>query len=342
MIRPPRFLILRGGAIGDFVFTLPVLQALRRQWPEAYIEVIGYPHIARLAEAAGLADRLRGLDTAGMARFFGLHPKIDDETRQHLASFDFVISFLHDPDGVVRDNLMANGVRRLLYRSPVGPAGHIVDHLVQPLESLAIYEAGAAPALSLNSAVVERGRAGLDALGVRSRPVAIHCGSGSARKNWPFDRFAAVARAIAPSHALAFVLGEGDHAIANAIRDLARETSAAVLEGLDLVELAGTLANCAAYLGNDSGITHIAAALGLPTIALFGPTDPAVWGPRGAQVRILRSSSDQMDSLEVEPVLSALREALSMASTETPPARDRSSKPDGPMTPAGDVPPPVA
>lgn len=316
MIRPPRFLVLRGGAIGDFIFTLPVLQALRRQWPEAYIELIGYPHIARLAVAAGLTDRLRGLDTAGMARFFGLHPQIDDETRRHLASFDFVISFLHDPDGIVRDNLLANGVRRLLYRSPIGPAGHIVDHLVQPLESLAIYEAGAAPTLTLKPELVDAGRARLDALGVQGRPVAIHCGSGSARKNWPLDRFARVAEVLAATHPLVFVLGEADHPIADAIHSLARTTGGARLEGLDLVELAGALANCAAFLGNDSGITHIAAALGLPTVALFGPTDPAVWGPRGRRVRILRSTSDRMENLDLDSVLAAMRELLETTASD--------------------------
>lgn len=302
--------MLRGGAIGDFIFTLPVLQALRRQWPEAYIELIGYPHIARLAEAAGLVDRLRGLDTAGMARFFGLHPQIDDDTRRHLASFDFVISFLHDPDGVVQDNLLAHGVRRLLYRSPVAPAGHIVDHLVQPLESLALYEAGAVPTLPLKTAILEQGRVHLDGLGVRGRPVAIHCGSGSARKNWPFERFASVAEAIADSAPLAFVLGEADHAIAGEVQDLARRTQGAVLEGLDLVSLAGALANCAAFFGNDSGITHLAAALGLPVVALFGPTDPATWGPRGERVRILRAATEQLVDLPVDLALAAVREAL--------------------------------
>ncbi|MCX7819964.1 MAG: glycosyltransferase family 9 protein [Kiritimatiellae bacterium] len=313
MTRPPRILILRGGAIGDFIFTLPVLQALRRQWPAAYIELIGYPHITRLAEAAGLADRLRGLDTAGIARFFGLRPQIDDETRRHLASFDFVISFLHDPDGVVRDNLLAHGVRRLLYRSPVGPAGHIVDHLVQPLESLALYEAGAVPALRLKPEFLEQGRTRLDQLGVRTPPVAIHCGSGSPRKNWPLNRFADVARAIAAERPLVFVIGEADHAIAPSIRELARETEGRLLEGLDLLSLAGVLSHCAAFLGNDSGVTHIAAALGRPVVALFGPTDPTVWGPRGAQVRIVRSPTERMDDLPPGQVLQALRELLAAA-----------------------------
>ena len=60
----PRFLLLRGGAIGDFIATLPVLQAVRAQWPEAVIEIWGYPHVAELAVAAGLAQSVVSLARA--------------------------------------------------------------------------------------------------------------------------------------------------------------------------------------------------------------------------------------------------------------------------------------
>ena len=68
-----RFLILRGGAIGDFILTLPAIAAVRERWPDAYIELIGYPHIANLALAAGLVDHVDSLDRAEMARFFSRH-----------------------------------------------------------------------------------------------------------------------------------------------------------------------------------------------------------------------------------------------------------------------------
>lgn len=307
MMRPPRILVLRGGAIGDFVATLPVLQALRREWPESYIELIGYPHIAGLAEAGRLADRVQGLDTARMARFFGLRPDIDEPTTRFLSSFDFVISFLHDPDGVVNDNLRRFGARRLFYQSPVDPNGHIVDHLVRPLESLAMYEAGAVPELDVPDELREAARARLARLGVDGRPAALHAGSGSPRKNWPLDGFRRVAESLRPAWPLAWILGEADAAIADAVRSLAGERGDAVLEGLALVEIAAVLSICGVYIGNDSGISHIAAAVGVPTLALFGPTDPAVWGPRGRRAQTLRSPTAAMADLEVGEVEAALR-----------------------------------
>ncbi len=74
----------------------------------------------------------------------------------------------------------------------------------------------------------------------------------------------------------------------------------------DLFELARFLAGARAYIGNDSGITHLAAALGIPTLALFAPTDPAVWGPRGKAVRIIRSET--MADISPETVVDALHD----------------------------------
>lgn len=305
-MRSPRFLILRGGAIGDFVVTLPVLQALRARWPDAHIEMIGYPHIARLALAAGLVARVHALDTARIARFFGLRPEIDDETVAFLSSFDVILSYLHDPDGVVGSNFRLHGAKELLYRSPVDPAIHIVDHLLKPLETLALYETGTAPSLPLGAEETAAGRVWLDAAGAGPAPLAIHPGSGSPKKNWPVDRFLEIARRVAArGRRPVFILGEADRAIAGCVRSAAAEMAAPVAEGLDLVALAGVLAGCGGYLGNDSGITHIAAALGIPVVALFGPTDPSHWAPRGPNVRLLRAPDGALDGIPVADVLAA-------------------------------------
>jgi heptosyltransferase-3 len=79
-----------------------------------------------------------------------------------------------------------------------------------------------------------------------------------------------------------------------------------VLSGLPVCDLAALLSLCAAYLGNDSGVTHLAAAAGTPAVALFGPTDPAVWGPRGPRATILRGEQGRLESISVEMVVEAL------------------------------------
>ena len=302
----PRFLVLRGGAIGDFIATLPVLQALRTQWPAATIEIWGCPHIADLAVAAGLAQAVVSLDRAEMARFFVPEPSFTDAQVAAVRSFDLIFNYLHDPVGQVRSNLLLAGAKQVLSGSPIIKRGPAVPFLLEPLQALAIYETDGTPALDFPAALRARGRARMQALGLRGRPMVVHPGSGSPTKNWPAERFVEIMRRLqAAGRETVAVLGEADVAEAAV---LARELpEMPVLAGLTLTELAATLAECGAFLGNDSGIAHLAAAVGVPTTALFGPSDADVWAPRGrGGVRVLRAPEGELERLEISAVWNAL------------------------------------
>ena len=302
----PRFLVLRGGAIGDFIVTLPVLQALREQWPLATIEIWGYPHIAQLAVAAGLAQAVVSLDRAEMARFFVPEPSFTDAQVAAVRSFDLVFNYLHDPVGQVRSNLLLAGAKQVLSGSPIIKRGHAVPFLLEPLQALALYDTELVPALDFSGEARARGRARLRERGVRGRPVAVHPGSGSPAKNWPVARYLDILRRLRErGREVVAVLGEADVAEAAV---LARELpDVPVLAGLALTELAETLAECASFLGNDSGIAHLAAATGLPVVALFGPSDPETWAPRGRSgVKVLRAPGGELERLAVAAVWAEL------------------------------------
>ena len=304
--KPARFLILRGGAIGDFILTLPALQALREWWPDAYIELVGYPHIANLALAAGLVDHVESLDRADAARLFTWRPTFSEEQAAHLRSFDLVISYLHDPDGVVKANLKAAGVKQVIYGSPLVEEGHAIDHLMKPLETLAIYCEKPLPRLTLQA---ERGKEWLAAHGLSGNVVAIHPGSGSPKKNWPTENFLKLAEQLRESGQMYLIIfGEADAAVA----DLIRKNMPGVIElsGCTLVELATVLSACRAYVGNDSGVTHIAAALGLRTIVMFGPSDSDRWGPRGSHVSVIKAPEGNLELISANDVLNMLRSSL--------------------------------
>jgi hypothetical protein len=104
----------------------------------------------------------------------------------------------------------------------------------------------------------------------------IHPFSGSPRKNWPLENFRALARGLERTMPVRWCSGPEDPPLENAVRFA------------DLYELACWLARARLYVGNDSGITHLAAAVGTPVLALFGPTDPEIWAPRGPHVRVGR------------------------------------------------------
>lgn len=303
--RPPRILVLRGGALGDFIVTLPALRALRERWPAAHVELLAYPHIAELAVLGGLVDRVRSLHGAHVARFFSLRPQLPPEQVDYVRSFDLIVNYLHDPDFTVRDNLTAAGALQVLSGSPLVEQGHAVDQFLRPLESLAIYAAGAAPALALPQADRDLGRALLAERAGSPPVVVLHPGSGSARKNWPAGCYLALARQLAREHGWRplFLLGEADEEPARALRDHAPDIPRA--GNLGIPDVARLLSAAQAYVGNDSGITHLAAAVGAPTLALFGPTDPAQWGPRGDHVQVLRAERGELDALSVDDVARA-------------------------------------
>ena len=230
----PRFLLLRGGAIGDFIATLPVLQALRAQWPAATIEIWGYPHIAELAVAAGWAQSVVSLDRAEMARFFVPEPQFTDAQVAAVRSFDLIFNYLHDPVGQVRSNLLLAGAKQVLSGSPIIKRGHAVPFLLEPLQALALYDEGLVPTLDFPEELRAQGRERLRARGVRGAPVAVHPGSGSPSKNWPVERFVDILRRLRANHSeVVAILGEADVAEAAV---LARELPyLPVFEGLTLV-----------------------------------------------------------------------------------------------------------
>ncbi len=305
----PRLLVLRGGALGDFILTLPALQALRRRWPGVFVEWLGRPRVAVLGTIVGLIQRLRDLESASMAAWFQPHGDWPAAEREYLAGFDLVLSYQHDPDGAFREALRRNGARALLTGSPRVAGGHAVDHFLAPLAALGVDTAGGrAPRLEWPAARRAGGRRRLEALGLRGPVIGLHPGSGSPRKNWPVERFAALAAALewAGLGRPLFLAGEADAGIVRALERLAPGTP--MLRDAPLPEVADVLSACRAYVGNDSGITHLAAALGRPVVALFGPTDPRVWAPRGAGVRVLGGAPPYaaLADIGLESVLAAL------------------------------------
>lgn len=310
MTRPARFLVLRGGAIGDFILTLPILKAIRTRWPDAWIEVIGYPHVANLALVDGLVNRVESLDRAGIARLFSALPEFPPEQVAYLRSFDFVISYLHDPAGLVAENLRLAGAREVFYRSPIVERGHAIEHLMKPLESLALYADNDSPRLNVSAEDRAEGRRWLLQRGLEEPVLALHPGSGSPKKNWPADRFVEVARRAARRHGLSYfyIMGEADRVIADGLDRM--DPNRAELKEESLGRVASVLSVCRLYVGNDSGITHVAAAVGVPVIALFGPSDDTRWGPRGPNVRILRAPDSDLNELDIEPVLNLISELM--------------------------------
>ena len=298
-----RILVIRGGAIGDFVLTLPVLAALRAQFPSIHLEVLGYAHIAQLALAGGLADAVRSIEARALAPFFARGGSLDDEMRDYFSTFALIISFLYDPDGIFQENV-ARCTRAHFVQGPHRPeesAGvHATEVFLKPLERLAIFDADPTPRLSVITGGVET-RDG----------IALHPGSGSPLKNWPEGRWAELVRQLSEgmSERLLLIGGEAEGGRAQRLAACATpgRCKVEIAENLPLAELAVQLSRCRFFIGHDSGITHLAAAVGLPGLVLWGPSVPDVWRPRSERMHVFRPQRT-LAEVEVVEVLTALRQ----------------------------------
>jgi ADP-heptose:LPS heptosyltransferase len=133
--------------------------------------------------------------------------------------------------------------------------------------------------------------------------LAIHPGSGSERKNWPESRWAELIRRVSDETGLKLLLvgGEAEGGKLERLASHFRRDGLEIAGSLPLTALANRLSRCPAFMGHDSGISHLAAAVGLPCLLLWGETDEATWRPLGTSVRILRHERG-LDGIKVETV----------------------------------------
>ena len=308
-----RILVFRGGAIGDFLVTLPALRLLRERWPEGRIELVGHAAAGALGVAAGALDAVHSQHEARWSAFFRDAP-LPAELAAWLAEFDLVLNYWPDPDGALARHFPMRPGQQYL-SAPAQPIlAPAARHFCEPLRALGLATSDFRPRLHLPS--VTNLRPPTSNVGL---PIAIHPGSGSPRKNWPVDHWTALCSRLPGP--LLIVGGQADTAAVAALAGFGRTAL-----NRHLPELALELSRCRLFLGHDSGISHLAAAVGTPCVLLFGPTDPAMWAPQGEQVRILRNGP-AMDSIRVDDVRAAVSAWCDSAS-----ASPDSSPPGGTAT----------
>jgi heptosyltransferase-3 len=319
-----KILVIRGGAIGDFILTLPAVAALRTRFPEAHLEVLGYPHIVQLALAGGLVDRVQSIEARALAGFFARGGILDADLMDYFSEFDLILSYLFDPDGIFQANVARCSPGQFIvgpHRPNESEKVHAARVYLKPLERLAIFEADPLPRLDL-ARNQEQGRAdllvGQDArvtpkvFGAGRVPtMALHPGSGSERKNWPELSWADLLQDLLNTTPwnLLLVGGEAEGERLQRLAAALPPARVRVVQNLPLAELARRLQPCDAFVGHDSGISHLAAALGLPGLVLWGDTIEEIWRPPHPNVAILKGPTG-LSTLSVERVIGELRPLL--------------------------------
>jgi heptosyltransferase III len=239
-----RRLLIRPGAIGDLIVSLPALESLRTEYLEVWVRDRNLPLI-RFADAVRSIGST-GLDLLGLPDIAPSAALVDK-----LRSFDSIVSWYGEARPEFRTLVERLGLPFQFFPAlPQDAKSHAVDFYLQQVGG-----AGWQPAIHCPAA--------------RGNFAVIHPFASSPGKRWPLQKFREVAARL--KMPVRWCAGENEE-LAEAVR-------------IDnLYDLGCWLAQARVYIGNDSGISHLAAAVGTPTIVLFGPTNPAVWAPRGSHV----------------------------------------------------------
>ncbi len=269
-------LVYHNGALGDFLTTLPLLKLLRSICTD-YISLLGNPSYARLAKAAGLTDEILDVNNRSYVPLF--LDKYDCRTVELISRFNRFLLFSDYDSQLVKNITLLTGSDVLV--QPPFPANeniHIVDYHLSLFQKHLTPDFDIFPEFNIPPDESEKVKSLLSS----TKETVILCpGSGSRLKNWPFNRFLNLSEQLKKrGFEIIWIAGPAEHCLRFPENDR-------VLLNQNLLSIAYLLKHCSYYIGNDSGITHLAAMAGCRTIALFGPSNPLVWSPVGKSVTII-------------------------------------------------------
>jgi ADP-heptose:LPS heptosyltransferase len=295
-----KWLIIRNGAVGDTLLLSPVVLAIRDRYPNALIEVMGNLERVELLAGDGMADQATTFDQPGMETLFVDDGELSASLKQYFSGFDVIVYYGQNGLERIAPKLRINP-DQVVITHPALPDGddvHITQHYLQAVKSLIDPHKTFLPKIALRDDEIAWGKSWLQQQADRlddSYVLGIHCGAGSKTKQAPFDLFHQKIEDIKSQKPLILIpKGPADEDVVNSFVDsLTRDIPYIIVDGLRLRELAAVLSHCNEFIGNDSGVTHIAAALGIPTTAVFVSGKPEVWKPLGECVTIINCRMDR-------------------------------------------------
>ncbi|HEV2292935.1 MAG TPA: glycosyltransferase family 9 protein [Tepidisphaeraceae bacterium] len=292
-------LIFHAGALGDFVLTWPLVMALGRLHPQSRIIVVTHASKGSLAE---LALHVESHDIEqGWHGLFTSDGDLPERPARLLEGAHAIYTFMAG-ENALRERAPDAQLVSLKPTPPSDYGKHASQHLIEQLGSAPASKSAVEQMLrSINLRGIGTGRS-------HDGDIVVHPGSGSREKCWPVERFVKLIEKLKrKKREVRVLIGEvEDERFTEAqIASLEKAAGAAVRRPATYVELFNELRTASLFIGNDSGPAHLAAVSGLPTVALFGATDPAIWKPLGPRVRVLHRPA--LDAISVDDVLGEVK-----------------------------------
>jgi heptosyltransferase-1 len=282
-----RFLVVRLGSLGDIVHTFPAVAGLRESFPNAEIVWLTHPRWKPLVQSSSLATEIWAVETRSFAslremlrriRVHRFETAIDYQGLWKSAAFSF-LGGITRRIGFSSETIREYGVP-ILYTDRVRTTqAHIADQNGELSQRAGARHGTADVKLSVPPGEESEFLQHLRGLGV-DRYVALSPGGGWRSKCWTPERFGALCKMIQDALGLRCIInhGPGEESLAAAVRDASGDAAPILYNG-ELGQLMALLHNALCIVGGDTGPLHLAVTLGTPSVALFGPTDPARNGP---------------------------------------------------------------
>ena len=287
-------LVWHQGALGDLLLAGPALLGLRRHYPQARITALGQPQLWAILKPTLSLEAVWDSAAASWSPLFLSDSPLPPTLPKRLASFQLALVFSPQPRPTLLARLAQAAIPEVHWlpswpengSEPVGAflAGHL-ERLGVPL-----------PQEPFRLLLGEDWGGRKPILPEPGPFLAVAPGSGHPCKNWPLSHYYEVTRTLSWEQNLRVIwlAGPAEAPLLPYLQGLAAAQGHLLVADQPLTAVAATLARCRLYLGGDSGLTHLAAALGVPgVLALFGPTDPRVWAPKGEGVRVLQAPCPQ-------------------------------------------------
>jgi heptosyltransferase III len=303
-----RAVILQPGALGDCILTLPLAQTMKRTLNLGGVDIVGHADYIGFLPGRSCVDSIRSIDSADLHRLFTEAANFDLSDRDPLigmfADYAWIASFLGDANGDFERNLIFTAncshsaeVFTVALKPPEGMQTHVaayyvgqfVDHAGLPASKAKLSRKRALIRPTKSDRSIGRQWLRQEGLDLSRKLAVLHPGSGGRHKCWHIGNFTALAEDLRKAgFEVLFLLGPAEmERLSNT--DMRRLHDAAKCgSDLPLTQIVALLCCADIFLGNDSGVTHLAASMGLPTVALFGPTDPAQYAPLGPALKVIR------------------------------------------------------
>lgn len=325
-----RAVILQPGALGDSILTLPLAKFMKEALDLGGVDIVGHADYVGFLPGRSCVDSVRSIETTELYRLFEEPATFDlidhDPLIDTFSEYAWIVTFMGEANGNFEQNLIFTAncshsaeVITLSLKPPKEATQHIAEYYGRqfaqlselPLADVAIPTDDTL--IRLDQADREHGlellfQAGVD---VSKKLVVIHPGSGGKKKCWHLANFIQVAKAIRKQEMeVLFLLGPVEMEHFNASEMATIRTVAKCVAHLALNQVVGVLGCADAFLGNDSGVTHLAGAMGLRTTVIFGPTDPTLYKPIGPALTVVRDANDGFASRPNAELHKAVVESL--------------------------------